>query len=188
MSARLVTEALLGEPSEYYHPLAVDLWRKSKPKSDFLPRLSGLLTDAQVKSSRRQPALRSWARLMARAHTAFNNADTRRISDSIELGFCPGFGNCGHLWKTSATGKNSSIAESKAYGPTTSQFLSGNPGPQRFPGQLLIMLYDGLIQNRPERAETEISTPENPNDLSQASNAVSRCIKHHDRTQHQSSI
>jgi flagellar protein FliS len=43
------------------------------------------------------------------------------------------------------------------------------------PGQLLIMLYDGLIQNA-ERADTEISSPENPNDLSQAAHAISRCI------------
>ena len=42
-------------------------------------------------------------------------------------------------------------------------------------GQLLIMLYDHLIQHA-ERADTEISSPENPNDLSQASHSVSRCI------------
>ena len=43
------------------------------------------------------------------------------------------------------------------------------------PGQLLIMLYDHLIQNA-ERADTEISLSENPESLSQASRSVTRCI------------
>jgi flagellar protein FliS len=43
------------------------------------------------------------------------------------------------------------------------------------PGQLLIMLYDCLIQQA-ERADTEISSPKNPNDPSPAALAVSRCI------------
>ena len=43
------------------------------------------------------------------------------------------------------------------------------------PGQMLIMLYDGLIQQA-ERADSEISSPENLNDPSPASLATSRCI------------
>jgi len=43
------------------------------------------------------------------------------------------------------------------------------------PGQLLVMLYDRLIQHA-ESADTEIAAPENPNCLSQASHSVSRCI------------
>ena len=43
------------------------------------------------------------------------------------------------------------------------------------PGQRLIMLYDGLIQQA-ERADSEISSPEHSNDPSLASLAVSRCI------------
>ncbi len=43
------------------------------------------------------------------------------------------------------------------------------------PGQLLIMLYDRLIQHA-ERADTEIASLENPNNLAQASQSVSRCI------------
>jgi flagellar secretion chaperone FliS len=43
------------------------------------------------------------------------------------------------------------------------------------PGQLLIMLYDGLIQNA-ESADTELSSSENPGARVQASRFVSRCI------------
>jgi flagellar protein FliS len=43
------------------------------------------------------------------------------------------------------------------------------------PGQLLIMLYDGLIQNA-ESADTELSAKENPDARVQASRFVSRCI------------
>jgi len=43
------------------------------------------------------------------------------------------------------------------------------------PGQMLIMLYDGLIQQA-ERADSEISSPENLKDPSPASLATSRCI------------
>jgi len=43
------------------------------------------------------------------------------------------------------------------------------------PGQLLIMLYDGLIQQA-ERADAEISSPEIANDPSPAARSVSRCI------------
>ena len=43
------------------------------------------------------------------------------------------------------------------------------------PGQLLIMLYDGLIHHA-ELADTEISSLENPNGPTQAAHSVSRCI------------
>jgi flagellar protein FliS len=43
------------------------------------------------------------------------------------------------------------------------------------PGQLLIMLYDGLIQFA-EQADTEIAAPEIPGDFSPAGRSVSRCI------------
>ncbi len=43
------------------------------------------------------------------------------------------------------------------------------------PGQLLIMLYDGLIQHA-ETADAEISSPEISKDPSSASRAVTRCI------------
>jgi flagellar protein FliS len=43
------------------------------------------------------------------------------------------------------------------------------------PGQMLIMLYDGLIQQA-ERADSEISSPEISKDPSPASLATSRCI------------
>ena len=43
------------------------------------------------------------------------------------------------------------------------------------PGQLLVMLYDGLI-DQAERADAEISSPVNPNDPSPAARSVSRCI------------
>jgi flagellar protein FliS len=43
------------------------------------------------------------------------------------------------------------------------------------PGQLLIMLYDGLIDNA-ERAEAAISSPANPTDPFEVSHCVSRCI------------
>jgi flagellar protein FliS len=43
------------------------------------------------------------------------------------------------------------------------------------PGQMLIMLYDCLIQHA-ESADTEMSSPEHPEHRSRASRAVSRCI------------
>jgi flagellar biosynthetic protein FliS len=43
------------------------------------------------------------------------------------------------------------------------------------PGQMLIMLYDGLIQNA-EIADTEISSPGIASDPSPASRAITRCI------------
>ena len=43
------------------------------------------------------------------------------------------------------------------------------------PGQLLVMLYDGLIQQA-ENADAEISSPEMARDPAPASRAVSRCI------------
>jgi flagellar protein FliS len=43
------------------------------------------------------------------------------------------------------------------------------------PAQMLIMLYDCLIKNA-EQADAEITSPENPNDLSQAAHAVTGCI------------
>jgi flagellar protein FliS len=43
------------------------------------------------------------------------------------------------------------------------------------PGQMLIMLYDCLIQNA-EHADAEITSPENPGDPSKAAQAISRCI------------
>ena len=43
------------------------------------------------------------------------------------------------------------------------------------PGQLLIMLYDGLIQQA-ENADAEISSPEAAKDPTAASRAITRCI------------
>jgi len=43
------------------------------------------------------------------------------------------------------------------------------------PGQLLIMLYDGLIDHA-ERADAEMSSPGKPNDPSAAARAISCCI------------
>jgi flagellar protein FliS len=43
------------------------------------------------------------------------------------------------------------------------------------PGQMLVMLYDALIQQA-ETAETEIAAPSNPADRSKAAVAISRCI------------
>jgi flagellar secretion chaperone FliS len=43
------------------------------------------------------------------------------------------------------------------------------------PGQMLIMLYDGLIDNA-ERAELAMSSPEDSNEPGSAANCVSRCI------------
>jgi len=43
------------------------------------------------------------------------------------------------------------------------------------PGQMLIMLYDVLIEQA-ERADAEISSPENPKDPSPAARAIASCI------------
>jgi hypothetical protein len=83
----LVTEALLGEPTEI-----IIRWQsiceEIKAQVGFLPRLSGLLTDAQV-NHLVDTQLKDLGKVMHALHAAFNNADTLEISDSIELRLLP---------------------------------------------------------------------------------------------------
>ena len=83
----LVTQALLGEPTEI-----VMRWQaiceEIKAQVGFLPRLSGLLTDAQV-NNLVDRQLKDLGKVMHALHAAFNNADTLEISDSIELRLLP---------------------------------------------------------------------------------------------------
>ena len=101
----MVTQVLLGEPVEI-----ANRWRiicdEIKAQVGFLPRLSGLLTQAQV-SQLVDRELKELGRVMHALHAAFNNADTLEISDSIELRLLPwlrqlrGFmENCLQLVKT----------------------------------------------------------------------------------------
>ena len=83
----LVTQALLGEPTE----IALcwqSICEEIKAQIGFLPRLSGLLTDSQV-NQLVDRQLRDLGKVMHSLHTAFNNADTLEISDSIELRLLP---------------------------------------------------------------------------------------------------
>jgi len=83
----LVTQALLGEPSEI-----VIRWQaiceEIKAQVGFLPRLSGLLTVAQV-NQLVDRQLKDLGKVMHSLHAAFNNADTLEISDSLELRLLP---------------------------------------------------------------------------------------------------
>ena len=83
----MVTQVLLGEPVEI-----ANRWRiicdEIKAQVGFLPRLSGLLTQAQV-SQLVDRELKELGRVMHALHAAFNNADTLEISDSIELRLLP---------------------------------------------------------------------------------------------------
>jgi hypothetical protein len=83
----LVTQALLGEPREIaarWHTICEDI----KAQVGFLPRLSGLLTDAQV-NHLVDRQLKELSKVMHALHAAFNNGDTLEISDSIELRLLP---------------------------------------------------------------------------------------------------
>jgi hypothetical protein len=101
----LVTQALLAEPSEIvtrWHSICEEI----KAQVGFLPRLSGLLTDAQV-DHLVDRQLKDLSKVMHALHAAFNNGDTLEISDSIELRLLPwlrqlrGFmENCLQLVKT----------------------------------------------------------------------------------------
>ncbi len=83
----LVTQVLLGDPAEI-----VIRWQsiceEIKSQVGFLPRLSGLLTEAQV-NHLVDRQLKDLGRVMHTLHAAFNKGDTMEISDSIELRLLP---------------------------------------------------------------------------------------------------
>jgi hypothetical protein len=83
----LVTQALLGEPNEIAQRWQA-ICEEIKAQVGFLPRLSGLLTDAQV-NQLVDRQLKDLSKVMHSLHAAFNNADTLEISDSIELQLLP---------------------------------------------------------------------------------------------------
>ena len=77
----------LGEPREIanrWHSICDEI----KAQVGFLPRLSGLLTDAQV-NHLVDTQLKDLSKVMHALHAAFNNGDTLEISDSIELRLLP---------------------------------------------------------------------------------------------------
>jgi hypothetical protein len=83
----LVTQALLGEPAE----IAVrwhDICEEIKAQLGFLPRLSGLLTDAQI-NHLVDRQLQELGKVMHALHAAFDAGDTLEISDSLELRLLP---------------------------------------------------------------------------------------------------
>ena len=83
----LVTQALLGEPTEIavrWQAICEDI----KAQIGFLPRLSGLLTSAQV-NLLVDRQLKDLGKVMHALHSAFNHGDTLEISDSIELRLLP---------------------------------------------------------------------------------------------------
>jgi hypothetical protein len=83
----LVTQVLLGEPREIaasWHSICEEI----KAQVGFLPRLSGVLTDAQV-NQLVDRELKELAKVMNALHAAFNKGDTLEISDSIELRLLP---------------------------------------------------------------------------------------------------
>ena len=83
----LVTQVLLGAPTEIvirWQSICEDI----KSQIGFLPRLSGLLTDAQVRLLVDRQ-FKDLSKVMHALHAAFNNGDTLEISDSIELRLLP---------------------------------------------------------------------------------------------------
>ena len=83
----MVTQVLLGEPQEI-----ATRWERIcdeiKAQVGFLPRLIGLLTEAQV-NELVERELKDLSRVMHVLHAAFNKGDTLEISDSIELRLLP---------------------------------------------------------------------------------------------------
>jgi hypothetical protein len=83
----LVTQALLAEPAEIaarWHSICEEI----KAQIGFLPRLSGLLTDAQI-NQLVDRQLQELGKVMHALHAAFNAGDTLEISDSLELRLLP---------------------------------------------------------------------------------------------------
>ena len=83
----LVTQSLLGEPTEIaacWHTICEEI----KAQIGFLPRLTGLLTDAQV-NHLVDRQLQELGKVMHTLHAAFNAGDTLEISDSLELRLLP---------------------------------------------------------------------------------------------------
>src|SRR5271163_1707344 len=83
----LVTQALLGEPAEIaacWHTICEEI----KAQIGFLPRLTGLLTDAQI-NHLVDRQLQELGKVMHALHAAFNAGDTLEISDSLELRLLP---------------------------------------------------------------------------------------------------
>lgn len=83
----LVTQALLAEPAEIaarWHSICEEI----KAQIGFLPRLSGLLTDAQI-NHLVDRQLQDLGKVMHALHAAFNAGDTLEISDSLELRLLP---------------------------------------------------------------------------------------------------
>jgi len=83
----LVTQALLGEPAEIavrWHAICEEI----KAQIGFLPRLSGLLTEAQI-NHLVDRQLQELGQVMHALHAAFNAGDTLEISDSLELRLLP---------------------------------------------------------------------------------------------------
>jgi hypothetical protein len=94
----LVTQALLGEPAEIaacWHGICEEI----KAQIGFLPRLSGLLTDAQV-NHLVDRQLQELGKVMHALHAAFNAGDTLEISDSLELRLLPWLRQLRGSWKT----------------------------------------------------------------------------------------
>jgi len=83
----LVTQALLAEPAEIAARWQT-ICEQIKAQIGFLPRLSGLLTDAQV-NHLVDRQLAELGKVMHALHAAFNAGDTLEISDSIELRLLP---------------------------------------------------------------------------------------------------
>jgi hypothetical protein len=83
----LVTDALLAEPKEIATRWQ-DICEEIKAQVGFLPRLTGLLTDAQV-NHLVDRQLKELGKVMHALHAAFNAGDTLEISDSIELRLLP---------------------------------------------------------------------------------------------------
>ena len=83
----LVTQALVGEPKEIAARWQ-SICEEIKAQVGFLPRLSGLLTDAQV-NHLVDRQLKDLSKVMHALHAAFNAGDTLEISDSIELRLLP---------------------------------------------------------------------------------------------------
>jgi hypothetical protein len=83
----LVTQALLAEPTEIAMRWQA-ICEEIKAQVGFLPRLSGLLTDAQV-THLVDRQLKDLGKVMHALHAAFNAGDTLEISDSIELRLLP---------------------------------------------------------------------------------------------------
>ena len=178
----MVTQVLLGEPQEIatrWERICEEL----KAQIGFLPRLTGLLTETQV-NELVDRELKELSRVMHALHAAFNKGDTLEISDSIELRLLPLAAPVARAdGKLPATGQDPPSLRTPMDERLRNFYLETRVK-NASPGQLLIMLFDALVENG-EAAEAELAAPRRARRSANARRSrIGPLPRHHYRAEH----